>query len=214
MKFNNDLIVFIHIPRTAGTYIESRLGRKYNVYNNWPKENIVNLFGLKKINDNNYLMLQHLTLMEMIKYNFINKKENQYIFTIVRNPYDRILSTYKHYKNEYKTFDLFLDKIESINLHDYAHSGIITDNMNYNYLTMSNLEENKYMILPQYHYIQHNGDYSVDIIKYEDFEKIRCKIDIKIKFKINKNNYELTDQQKNRIYKIYQIDFDRFGFIK
>ena len=68
MKFND--VIFIHIPRTGGTYIESLLCKKYNVNINWPDVNNKNLFGLKKLNDYNYLTLQHLTLNEMVKYNY------------------------------------------------------------------------------------------------------------------------------------------------
>ena len=39
MKFNQDQIVFIHIPRTAGSYIEKQLCEKYQCKQNWPQEN-------------------------------------------------------------------------------------------------------------------------------------------------------------------------------
>ena len=100
MKFDNDKVIFIHIPRTAGTYIESQLCKKYNCVNKWPTPNKKNLFGLYKIKDDNYLTLQHLTLREMIKYQFINKnQENQFIFTLIRNPYQRLISLYEYWFN-------------------------------------------------------------------------------------------------------------------
>jgi len=74
MKFidNGKDIIFIHIPRTAGTYIEKLLCNKYNINLDWPHGPKENLFGLEKINETNYYTLQHLTIKEMINNNFIN----------------------------------------------------------------------------------------------------------------------------------------------
>lgn len=218
MKFNKDLIVFIHIPRTSGTYIEGKLCLKYNCKNKWPNPNIDNLFGLYKINDNNYLTLQHLTLNEMIKYKFINKNiDGQYIFTVIRNPYDRVISLYKNWFNKYKTLDLFLDELEKLGLDDYQHNGIITKNKFFNYLNMtSKLADIKYFTLPQYYYIINNEDYKVNIIKYDEIETLNKILKLNLKFKPNKeiSKNVLTESQKNKIYNIYKIDFDKFNFTK
>jgi hypothetical protein len=217
MKFDNDKVIFIHIPRTAGSYIEEKLCKKYDCKRIWPKANEKNLFGLYKIKNNHYLTLQHLTLNEMIKYKFINKNiENQFIFTIIRNPYDRIVSLYANWGKKYKTLDIFLDELEKLNLNEYQHNGIVTNNKNFNYLNMtSNLSEIKYFVLPQYYYIDNNENYKVNIIKYNEMETLNEIFKLNIKFNIhdNKNN-NLTEIQKNKIYKIYKIDFDKFSFQK
>ena len=118
MKFknaNNKQIYFIHAPRTAGTYVEAHLCAKYRVKNRWPTANLNNLFGLHKLGENHYITLQHLTLNEMIKFNFIDAEDNKYIFTVVRNPYDRIASIHKLLypkdSDRYITFDDFLSKL-------------------------------------------------------------------------------------------------------
>ena len=66
-------IIFIHIPRTGGTYIEKNLCKKYKISKIWPDVNLKNLFGLYKIKDKNFITWQHLTIKEMIKYNFISQ---------------------------------------------------------------------------------------------------------------------------------------------
>lgn len=217
MKFDKDKVIFIHIPRTAGSYIEGKLCKKYDCERIWPEPNEKNLFGLYKIKNDHYLTLQHLTLNEMIKYKFINKDiENQFIFTIIRNPYDRIVSLYANWFKKYKTLDIFLDELEKLNLNEYQHNGIITNNKNFNYLNMtSNLSEIKYFVLPQYYYIDNNENYKVNIIKYNEIETLNeiFKLDIKSNKHDNKNN-NLTEIQKNKIYKIYKIDFDKFSFQK
>ena len=213
MKFNNDKIIFIHIPRTAGSYVERELCKKYNCKLNWPESNEINLFGLYKVNDKHYLTLQHLTLNEMIKYKFINKNlENQFIFSIIRNPYDRILSLYKNWFHRYKTLDIFLDELEKLNLEEYQHNGIITNNENFNYQNMTSiLSEIKYFVLPQYYYICNNENYKVNVIKYDKIESLNKILKLDLKFKKSNNN-NLSQIQKNRIYNIYKIDFDFFSF--
>jgi len=215
MKFDKDKIIFIHIPRTAGSYIEGQLCKKYNCKLKWPEPNEINLFGLYKIKDNHYLTLQHLTLNEMIKYEFINKNiENQFIFTIIRNPYDRVVSLYKNWFKKYKTLDIFLDELEKLNLDKYQHNGIVTNNKNFNYINMtSNLSDIKYFVLPQYYYIDNNENYKVNIIKYDEIERLNDIFNLNIKFKKCGNN-NLTEIQKNKIYNIYKIDFDKFSFLQ
>lgn len=218
MKFDNGLIIFIHIPSTSGTYIEANLCKKFNIPNNadeWPKVNENALSGLKKINKNHYLNLTHLTLSEMIKFNYINEQNNQYIFTIIRNPYDRVFSLYNRwFKDYYNSLDLFLDKLIDIDLNNYNHNGIINTDDNFNYLNMVSYIDNiTYFLIPQYYYIVNNYDniYNVDIIKYEDIEILNEKLNLNLKFQ-KKNNNNLTFEQKQKIYKIYNIDFIKFNF--
>lgn len=90
-KTNNKNVLFIHIPKTGGTSVEHYLSEKYSL-----PLNHKNLYGI--IQNNEYIninsSLQHLSFKEIIK----NKKyfnldlKNLKIFTIVRNPYDRIIS--------------------------------------------------------------------------------------------------------------------------
>ena len=218
MKFNKDLIVFIHIPRTSGTYIENNLSQKYNCKHNWPEPNLDNLFGLYKINDNNYLTLQHLTLNEMIKYNFINKNsDKQFIFTIIRNPYDRVISLHKEFLTTHSTLDIFLDDLEKLDLDNYQHNGIITENNNFNYINMTtNLKDLKYFVLPQYYYITNNKNYKIHVIKYDQLEKLNDILQINLVCSDQTSLYNniLTESQKNKIYNIYKIDFEKFDFQK
>jgi hypothetical protein len=218
MRFNDGKIIHIHIPRTSGSYIEDELCKKYNIKKKWPDANISNLFGLLKVNDGNFLTLQHLTLTEMIKYNFISNNENKlFIFTIIRNPYDRFLSIYNLYFSKKYTIDSFLSKLIDLNLENYHHCGIITGNENFNANNMlTNIENIKYFLLPQYYYIINDFNYEVKLIKYEELESLNKLLEIKLKFKENKEKkiIILTDFQKDKIYNIYKVDFDHFGYSK
>ena len=61
MKIND--IVFIHIPRTSGSYIESCLKKKFNFKTKdpWWETDKEHLFGVLKLSEKQYLTLQHLT---------------------------------------------------------------------------------------------------------------------------------------------------------
>lgn len=88
--FYNDKIVnilFIHIPKTGGTSVETYLSKKYNI-----ELNEKSLFIYKKHFMN--ASYQHQLYIN-IKNNkdFFNINFNEiFIFTVVRNPYDRIVS--------------------------------------------------------------------------------------------------------------------------
>ena len=83
-KTINKKLKFSHIPKTTGTYIEN-LGKEKNL--NWGRNDNY----LKKLK-NSYFNLPywHLPLNFIDKYPY---EKFTKLFTIVRNPYDRILST-------------------------------------------------------------------------------------------------------------------------
>jgi len=77
----------------------------------------------------------------------------------------------------------------------------------------SNISEIKYFVLPQYYYINNNEDYKVNIIKYDEMESLNDILKLNVKFNDHSNN-NFTDIQKDKIYTIYKIDFDKFNFLK
>jgi len=80
---------------------------------------------------------------------------------------------------------------------------------------ISNLSEIIYFVLPQYYYIDNNEKYKVNIIKYNEIETLNEIFKLNIKYnKYDIKNNNLTEIQKNKIYKIYKIDFDKFSFQK
>jgi len=96
--FNNDElnILFIHIPKTGGSSVEQYLSNKYSI-----KLNTSALYGFfsddfKKQHDiTKIYSLQHYTyneLYDMRQILNIDFTNNIQIFTVVRNPYYRLLS--------------------------------------------------------------------------------------------------------------------------
>jgi hypothetical protein len=95
--FKNDNVntLFIHIPKTGGTSLEMYFSNKYNI-----PLNTFSLFDFldEQTQKNNNIdinsSLQHITYQTIIKYkDFFNINFNNInIITIVRNPYERMIS--------------------------------------------------------------------------------------------------------------------------
>jgi chondroitin 4-sulfotransferase 11 len=84
--------VFVHIPRTGGTSIESALG----LWGDWRQENTSSMFGMitspdlkRRLGTTPYL--QHLTANELSSL-LPREFQRYYRFAFVRNPWDRMVS--------------------------------------------------------------------------------------------------------------------------
>jgi hypothetical protein len=111
MIIKEDKLFFIHIPKTAGTSIEHAINGKDNPL--WARHYSYSQFSLypKKYNPREY-----------------------YIFTVVRNPWDRIYSCFlwsKHKSNSAlfcsDSFKEYLDFIESQDVENNQKYSIIND---------------------------------------------------------------------------------------
>jgi hypothetical protein len=191
-------IIFIHIPKTAGSSIEHLL-RDEGKYE-------LDFIGVRNgRSTHHYMGIElKLTLKELYP--------SYYKFSFVRNPYDRLISEYfwcriKNVGHKFnKTFDEFLDYVEDVikNKKFFIHI------------------ENDHFI-PQYSFLFFNNKLLVNnIFKYEDIETIvplirkRLKIKTELQHlnKSKKNEITLTQEQKDRIYNLYQIDFQTFNYEK
>jgi len=97
--FKNDLInlLFIHIPKTGGSSLEVYFSKKYDI-----KLDNKSLFGVNNLftNIKVYAYLQHILYRTIIKYinHFKIDTNNLKIMTIVRNPYNKIISDLFYFK--------------------------------------------------------------------------------------------------------------------
>jgi chondroitin 4-sulfotransferase 11 len=86
--------IFVHIPKTAGTSIEKALNLQQEI----------SLY--KKYKYKNYPVCpQHLFLSEIIKE--IPTLKSFSVFTVVRNPFDRFVSVYLHFKKNFWAKEFF-----------------------------------------------------------------------------------------------------------
>lgn len=199
---NKKNLLFVHIPKTGGTTIEYHLNSIQNANQGY-------------FIDLNRKAIQHLTILEYRDY--LNVNINNYLkFSIVRNPYNRLLSNYYWtdlpigYKNN-KSFDFFLEEVEDI---------VTTQNFNMTFLHDHYIPQKNFLI---------NEDGKIIIDKYFKFEKYSSVIDFLLQYypKLNKRKNDtikqtvskerrlkLTTSQKKRIYNLYKEDFELFEYDK
>jgi hypothetical protein len=205
-KNENINILFIHIPKTGGTSIERYFSYKFNIlldnasiYNFMDQDN---LHTDIKFN----VSLQHITFKQLIQYNHIFNINfnNIKIITIVRNPYERIMS------------DLFWKKQININttkkevfliLQKYIRSN---DCDNHNIPQYMFVTDDKKNIIPKL-YILRTETLTKNMIQlgYTDFN---CN-DNKNKNNVNYYDY-LNSDSINLINTIYHYDFILFNYKK
>jgi hypothetical protein len=189
-------IIFIHIPKCAGVSM-------------WQALDIPNIESQSNLVSLSAPILQHL-LPKQLKGKYIDEKRwrSYKKITIVRNPYDRVISDYFWMKENAPhlitgTFDDFLELREDV-------------------ITNNKYDQNIYF---DHFYPMH---FYFDKIKYDhvlrfenlekEYEKVRKLY--KIPNLLPKNNQSLRDdfkldkQQKEKIYKIYEEDFLKFGYKK
>jgi hypothetical protein len=192
--------IFIHIPKTAGTSIEQFLKEK--------GKNNIEYIGLR-----NNRSLQHLTAFELKRELGLIFK-NYYKFSIVRNPYDRLLSEYywTPLNIGYKAGKTKADFITHV-------SNIVK-----NKLYLNNIYNDHF--IPQYMFLYgNNNNFLIDqVFKYENLDStinfLKTKLNInddlpflnKLNDKIIKTNW--NHRQKERIYKIYKKDFILLNYEK
>ena len=195
---HNKRCIFIHIPKTGGTTIEHFLREK--------GKNQLDYIGV--INNRS---MQHYKASEL-KLKIPEYFYKYYKFSIVRNPYERLLSEYYwcplinigHKYN--KTKDDFLKYIIFLFKNKNKMLSVYNDHF-----------------IPQYEFLYENNNLIVNnIFKYEHFSYVndflKKKLNINNDFIIlNKTNLEKEDwslDQKEIIYKLYKNDFLLFNYKK
>lgn len=204
-------ILFIHIPKNAGTSVERTVFSDFDFIDSFSD---IDLYGYDETLGVN---LHHATLNQLIEFNFVSKRklESYNTFAIVRNPYTRALSGYVWLMRDLKIEDTF----ENFLLEKGKFS------------SLSLKSQNKFVLdhfYSQSKFIMINNRIGVkDILRFEkidvDFHVYMQKIgfDYKISshFKKNKiNKFELmkylTKKNKEIIREKYKDDFENFDYDK
>ena len=189
-------ILFIQIPKTAGTSVNHVLSS--NRKNLW-----------KRNEQFNY----HDPLFVLERNNPELKLLNPFIFSIVRNPYDRIFSCYKHFNYRNKeniSFDQYLEICSK--RHNDTNQGDI------------NFWKTPMIFFPQSLFLYDvTGKLKKDnIYKFENLSKLERKISqiLKRKIKFPRLNCQSTLDYRHHythdniktVRELYGIDFENFGY--
>ena len=221
--------LFIHIPKTGGTSIEScfNLACGNNFYCADPNENIEYkkkvLFGSININGLIY-ELQHLKHKEIIDLELIciKKLDKLFSFSFVRNPWDKMISEYFWIGKKY--FSSFLSYLKFI-----TYGEPLPDLINYSDPTYGS--EDYFLWYLKYNHLYPQSDFIVNDDKLlvdfvgrfenlqEDFDVI-CdqiklpRIKLPIKNKTNHKHYvEYYDNEtRNIVAKKYAKDIEYFKY--
>lgn len=190
MLVNEDKkIILLQNPKTGGRF---KAGECNNGFKEVLLQNYVDENGEIKP-----IVYQWHVMYHELKSWLGNDFDNWTIYVFVRNPYDRFVSS-----NNYKYKSTFgktkLGTFEEMIVEAENHPDIVTEHIDKNV-----------WFLPQSYWL---GD-KVNILKYESINdwKIICDImDIDINSVHIKKSYPLTDNQKERIRKLYHEDEEIF----
>jgi hypothetical protein len=170
-------LLFIHIPKTGGTVIEQQIKEQHKQTLRAPNSNILP-------SPFNHISLQHQFYTTIYKFkdklnvNFDNIK----IFSVVRNPYDRIIS------------DLFFLRLIKPNFSSEQVCNIIKNN----YINRDDIDNHN---KPQYKYITDENKNIISNIKIFHCEKLN---------KINKQLNEFIGFNINIIKKNVNKDYSKY----
>jgi len=208
-KNDNVNLLFIHIPKTGGTSVQNYLSYKYKINLN----NISSIcYGcLDKLPSKIKVRapLDHLIYLTLIKYKDFFKidSNNLKILTIVRNPYERIISDLFFHKKidinsdkdcVYKVMTKYLSDVNNNENHSIPQFLFITDT---NHKIINNID------------ILHTETLTDDMVRlgYVDFDKFN-KENVN-KFKLNYYDY-LNNNSIDLINEYYHNDFKLFNYNK
>ena len=187
-------LIFVHIPKNAGTSIIKAMG-------------VENLYMDKTIKE----YKEHYG-------DYWNKYKK---FTVVREPIDRFISAYKFARmDESGWFSATGEEgLEKHHHYELCNEMNINEYISYLY---KNPEKFNRWISPQTFIVSNeNGEREIDYyVRYENLLEDLQKIGIDKIEKLNSSKIkdektiELTKKSKNQLYQIYDIDYQNFSYIK
>ena len=187
-------LIFIHIPKNAGTSIIKAMG-------------VENMYMDKTIQE--------------YKEHYQDYWSGYKKFTVVREPIDRFISAYKFARmDESGWFSATGEEgLEKHYHYELCNEMNINEYVSYLY---NNLKEFNRWIIPQTFIISNeNGEIEIDYyVRYENLLEDLQKIGIDKIEKLNSSKIEndkvieLTKKSKNMLYQIYDIDYQNFAYTK
>jgi len=226
---NNDKIIYIHISRCCGRYIRKEIYKKFKTYFIQPgAESDVNIIPVSSKDEISCEYMLHNRYINYVKYNLGQTK----FVTFVRNPYDRLISSYYYYSlqnyfNPYFKSDLLdfivtpinnlknktVDDLIAILKKNFKHY-ILNDVENLN-------EESNYILTPQYKFVVDENNRIPEDISIYKLEEYTSESEPGKFFQFENFNLKVYDHSEyfdNETLQIvnrkYNMDFELFGYKK
>ena len=172
----SEKLIFIHIPRTGGTSIESALGQKLG-------------------NDE-----KHLAASEIRKKAGDELWENAFVFSFVRNPWDRMISLYHqpYFKNQT----------------DYADKGLEHFIRNYNPAAWEKKFYYEYLDTDGIDFVGRFENRAADLAKISKETGVTFDVDIHERKTSRRQDYRsyYDDHSAQLVYDMYRSDIEEFGY--
>ena len=195
--------IFIHIPKTAGTAIEKYFNMGI-VYNAWHH-------GTNKTQ-----CLKHEIISDM-KIKFPEEYGSYAKFTVVRNPYDRMVSWYFHLKERVESDGFDLEKDFTLSFIKWIEDPFKTNYTKWSLSEVGQKDPNPIYLNPQHTYI----DETVTVLKYENLrnelnEYFGKEISLPIynKSSLRKGHFlnYYNKYSLDIVYDRYKEDFEKFNY--
>lgn len=193
-------LLFIHIPKTGGTIIETCISKQFeqNLYSNFPNHILDPPYNMASLQHQFYQTIYNYKKTLTVDF------ENVKTFSVVRNPYDRIIS------------DMLWLKLIKLNFTADQVFSVIK----YNYLHRNDLDNHN---VPQYRFVTDENNQlipSIKIFKCETLNEKNKELNSYLGFDINirhpnaNKNYSryLNKKSISLINYVYKLDFELFGY--
>jgi hypothetical protein len=191
--WNREKCIFIHVPKAAGTSINRAIyGRT----------------------------LGHYTISEITS-TFPHLVEKCFVFSVVRNPYDRLVSAYNFAKRGH-TAEMGVYKPKQYAIPEFASFELFVSE----WLVHQDLMRADHIFRPQHVYLYHNGAMSLDFLGSvesldEDMAYVQARlsrgIDLKTTNAIQRDAAYATlypSHIAEHVWELYKQDFDMLGYSK
>lgn len=205
---NKDInVLFIHVPKTGGSSLETYFSSKFNIPLN--NKSLFHFIKDKQLLNENIKIkssLQHITYNQIVKYSKILNIDfdNIKIITIVRNPYERFVSDLFY-------FSLITTDSTKEAVFDILHNYLVSDKYdNHNIPQHTFITNDKGEIIENIHILKTESlSNEMKVLGYIDFN-IYDNVNIN---KVNYYNY-LNNESIEIINKFYHLDFILFNYNK
>lgn len=215
--FSRSKLIHVHIPKTAGTFIERSLREREEV-EFWSSSQRSPQYA-----NNRWYEFQHLTLSELSKF-AKNKLVGYQSFAVLRNPYERLVSEFQWRWNLLES-GLNIDGVFFKSFDDLIDAIPLDINLNWDYhISQANRRFSNFLIhiRPQKDYVCNvDGSIGVDqLVRHEtinpDLNKFLLPLDIEIPNIRNpreaKHPAYFHKRIVNLVNEIYEADFTLGGY--